>query len=162
MVGHPVWPVDRLAVERVGEVLEVDVPSGERKHDLVVGHRKRAAEPERAPIAVALQLPTEQPVDVGVDLEDRVGHELRDRAVHDRLIPPVVGVEPAENDVPADDGLDLRLGEPPDQLPGFGERGPDALDRMIEVTLEPEEVEPVAGLERAADGVGVQASARLR
>ncbi|MEX1007799.1 MAG: hypothetical protein WD271_08125 [Acidimicrobiia bacterium] len=64
--------------------------------------------------------------------------------------------------MPADDGLDLRLGEPPDQLFGLGERGPDALDRMIEVTLEAEQVEPVAGLERAADDVGVQASARLR
>jgi hypothetical protein len=33
---------------------------------------------------------------------------------------------------------------------------------MIEVTLEAEQVEPVAGLEHAADGVGVQASTRLR
>ena len=64
--------------------------------------------------------------------------------------------------MPADDGIDLRLGEPPEELPGLGERGPDALDRMIEVTLEAQQVEPVAGLEDAADGVGAQASARLR
>ena len=32
----PARPVDRPSVERVGEVLEVDVPAGEREHDGVV------------------------------------------------------------------------------------------------------------------------------
>ena len=90
------------------------------------------------------------------------GNELRDRAAHDGLVCPIVGVEPAQHDAPADDGIDLGLGEPTDELLGLDERGPDLLDRVIEMTLEAEEVEPVACLEHAADGVGVQASARLR
>ncbi len=137
----------------------MDVPSGERKHDLVVRRRQRAAEPQSATGAVAKQLPAEQAVDVRVDLEDRAGYELRDRPVQDgSIFSALVGVAPAEDDVPADDGIDLRLREPSDELVRLGERGPDAVDPVIEVALEPEEVEPVAGFERAADGLGIQAA----
>ena len=153
VVGPPVGPVDRPAVEGGGEVVEVDVPPGQGGDEPLVGSRQRARERQDASVAVAAQLPPEPAVDVAEVLDHAQRLELGDRAVQDGAVALVVGVQPAQLDAPALDEVDVGVGEPRHELLGLGEGGPHALDRMVEPSLEAQDVLAVTSFEVAVGDV---------
>src|SRR5687768_4447191 len=68
VVRGPGGPVDRLAVERIREMVEVDVPAGQHLRLVVLRQGNRGAEREVAAAPLVAQLPAKHAMDVRVVL----------------------------------------------------------------------------------------------
>src|SRR5215218_7361300 len=144
LLVHPARPVLRSPLEGVRQVVEVDVPARqEAEAGLLVLFGIRRREDQAASIAVRLQLPAEDPMDVGAELERTRRIECGYGPTGYRLFGRV---QPADDDGSAFNRLELRLPEPLDDLLGLRDRPPHTLDGMGQPAFVAQDVPPSAGL----------------
>ena len=113
----PARPVDRPAGERVGEVLEVDVPAGEREHDVSSARRDVVTvNVSRRAVAVGAQLQAQQPCGSVSNSSRRGASSAVIVPVATAWLPSSSVLQPAQLDAAARDEVDVGVGEPAAQL----------------------------------------------
>ncbi|GAA3956077.1 hypothetical protein GCM10023085_43340 [Actinomadura viridis] len=123
--GGPVGPVDAGALQGLGQVVQVQVPSGQGLQQVLAGEVQLAGEHQEGPLRQRGQLPAQPAVDVGVQFQQARRVEGGDGAAGDGGVAVDVGVEPAQLELAAHRGLEGGLGQPRRQFGGVGEGLPD-------------------------------------